>query len=204
MLDGGGDAGGAGVAEAKSVGWSGAQAEEGGVEKTLLGTEREVGEALAEGDGEEGEEDAVDDDVPAVGLTGFDGFEITLERAASKGAQAAELGAAQVTAGVGERGCSERLKELAIQVDQFTELTAHEVLVGVADSGQFDGYEQSVAVAGEETVNGGEGIRFGGLDEFGQSGEGGERFRGTESLGERMDIAGELITRRRCGRTAGR
>lgn len=137
-------------------------------------------------------------------LTGFDGFKIALERAASEGAQAAELGSAEMTAGVGESGRAKRLKELAIELDEFPEFTAHDVLVGVADGGQLDGNEQSVAVTGEESVDRGEGIGFGGLDEFGQSGEGGEGFRGAQSLGERMDITGELITRRRCGRTAGR
>jgi len=54
-----------------------------------------MGQSLAEREGEEGEQNPVNDHVPAMGLTGFDGLEVTLEGAAAEGAQSAELGAAE-------------------------------------------------------------------------------------------------------------
>lgn len=63
-------------------------------------------EALAEGEGEEVEEDAVDDEVHSGGLALIDGGEVALEHAVAEGAEAAELEAADVSAGIGEGAVS--------------------------------------------------------------------------------------------------
>lgn len=204
LLDGGGDAGGAGVAQAESVGWGGAQAEEGGIEKTFLGTEREVGETLAEGDGEQGEENAVHDDVPAMGLTGFDGFLVALEGAAPEGAQASELGAAEMAAGFGEGRGAEVTDEPSVELDEFADLATLGVMVGVTNGWEFDGNEQSFAVTVQEGVDRGEGFGFGRLDEVGECREGRDGFGGADGLGERVDVAGEVVAGGGGGGTAGR
>ncbi len=162
-----------------------------------------MGEALAERKREEGEQDTEDDDVPTGGLADFDGFDVALEGPASEGAEAAELGSAEVSAGVGEGGLAELPPDLAIQLDQFADLTAEGKVVGVADGREFDRNEKAIAVAGEERVDGGKGIWFCGLDQFGEGGERRERLGGTQRLGEGIDFTGEVLARGFGGGSAG-
>jgi len=63
------------------------------------------------------------------------------------------------------------LGELTVEEDEFADFAAEEVVVGVADGGEFNGDEQSVAVTGEEGVDCGKGIGLGGLNQVGEGGE---------------------------------
>ncbi len=203
MLDHGRDARGAGVVEAAEVEGGEAEVEGGGIQKAVLGAEGVMGEALAEGQGEEGEQDAVDHDVPAVGVAGVDGFDVPAEGAAAKGAQAPELGAAEVPARLGEAFVAEGTLEGAVQVDAFADGSALGEEIGVADRREFHRGEEAVGVPGEEEFEGGAGIGVWRAHAFGEGHQGGEGSGRPQRQGERVDVTGEVVARGRFGQGEG-
>jgi hypothetical protein len=125
----------------------------GGIEE---GAERLTGvveEALSEGDGVGGEDDAVDQGVPTVGLFAEDGlFVAPHEAEVAEGAEATEVGTPDGLTGKGEGGEAGLVVELLIEEDQFPELVAGGVVERLADRRQFDGDQEGGFVVVEEAA----------------------------------------------------
>lgn len=163
-------------------------AETGGFEQAVVGALGVMLQALAEGEGEEREENAVDHDVPAGGFALINGGQEALQRTVAERAQPAELDAPDMAAGFGERPLAVAGRQAVVELDQFPDLPARGVMIGVANGGKFDREEEEVAETFEKEPYSGRIGGTGGADQFGQCGEGGQAGRGSERIGQGGEV----------------
>ncbi len=197
-FDGGGDGGGKFLEDFCGVGFAERKGAGGGLNEPARSLARVAAEALAQRERVDGEGQAVDERVPAVGFALLNRGEVTLdETVVAQRAETLQLTVAHAAAGGRETLVERFVGQLAVIGDEFAEFVARGVIESALDGGQFERLQNFGVIILQEILQAGS---RGDLPEWERicgAREGRQTFRRAKLLDQRLEVTEEFRRYRR-------